>query len=64
MVVIPAISRSCNHWDLSFLELRGFVKRGLSLNEDGKVVVQVQKVNGWKASLGEVHLQKIENQVH
>jgi len=22
----------------------------------------VQKVNGWKASLGEVHLQKIENQ--
>ena len=46
------------------MELRGFLKRGLSLNEDGKVVVQVQKVNGWKASLGGVHLQKIENQVH
>ena len=29
-----------------------------------KSFVQVQKVNGWKASLGGVHLQKIENQVH
>ena len=47
-----------------FLELRGFVKRGLSLNKDEKIFVQVQKVNGWKASLGEVRLQKIENQVH
>ena len=27
------------------------------------VFVKVQKVNGWKASLGGVHLQKIENQV-
>ena len=36
----------------------------LSLNRDGRIFVQVQKVNGWKASLGGVHLQKIENQVH
>ena len=27
------------------------------------VSVKVQKVNGWKATLGGVHLQKIENQV-
>ena len=27
------------------------------------VFVKVQKVNGWKATLGGVHLQKIENQV-
>ena len=44
--------------------MRGFLERGLSLNQDGKIFVQVQKVNGWKASLGGVHLQKIENQVH
>ena len=25
--------------------------------------MKVQKVNGWKATLGGVHLQKIENQV-